>query len=103
MRTHRYSDAGQPVWDQHTLTRTGLRAPGYLDPNKLRHAGDVYYQVRKWYAAYLESPGGQRLVALFDEEVPESRGINALKKVECALMPAGQSSGIPEAAGKSVA
>jgi len=96
-------DPGQPVWDQHTLTRTGLRAPGYLDPNKLRHAGDVYYQVRKWYAAYLGSPGGKRLVALFDEAAPEFRDINALKKVEFALMPAGQSSGIPGAAGTSVA
>jgi hypothetical protein len=96
-------DPGQPVWDQHTLTRTGLRAPGYLDPDKLRHAGGVYYEIRKWYAAYLESPGGQRLVACFDEEAPELRDINALKKVEFALMPVSRSLGILETAGTSVA
>ena len=97
------ADPGMPVWDQPTLTRTGLRAPGYLDPDKLRKAGDVYYRIRKWYAAYLESPGGRRLVDLFDEEAPEFRDLNALKKVEFALMPAGQMGGIPEAAGTSVA
>ena len=97
------ADPGMPVWDQLTLTRTSLRAPGYLDPDKLRKAGDVYYQIRKWYAAYLESPGGQRLVDLFDETAPEFRDINALKKVEFALTPARQSGSIPESFGTSAA
>ncbi len=96
-------DPGQPIWDRSTLTRTGLRAPAYLDSDKLKKAGDVYYQIRKWYAAYLESPGGQRLVDLFDEEAPEFQDINVLKKVEFTLLPNGQGSGIFEAAGTSLA
>ena len=97
------ADPGQPIWDRFTLTRSGLRAPAYLDPDKLKKAGDVYYQIRKWYAGYLESPGGQRLVDLFDKEAPEFQAINDLKKVEFTLLPAGQGSGALEAAGKSVA
>ena len=97
------ADPGQPIWDRFTLTRCGLRAPAYLEPDKLKKAGDVYYQIRKWYAAYLESPAGQRLVDLFDEEAPEFQDIDVLKKVEFTLLPPGQGIGNMEAGGTSVA
>jgi hypothetical protein len=59
--------------------------------------------MREWYSAYLESPGGQRLVALFDEEAPEFQDIDVLKKVEFALLPAGHVSGFLETTGTSAA
>lgn len=93
------ADPSKPVWDRLTLARTGLRAPAYGDPDKLNKASDVYRQMREWYSAYLESPSGQRLVALFDEEAPEFKDIDVLKKVEFALLPAGHVSGILEPTG----
>ena len=78
-------DPSKPTWDRFALMNSGLRAPGYPDPQKLEKAVTVYSGICDWYGARLASPGGQRIVELFDEEVPEHAAISALKKLEWVL------------------
>lgn len=78
-------DPTKPNWDRFVLMNTGLRAPSYLDPEKIERAARVYGQIRDWYSACLQSPGGQRILELFDEWVPEHPDISALKKLEFVL------------------
>jgi hypothetical protein len=78
-------DPGQPVWDRFALMHAGLRAPAYLDPDKLENAAKVYRQIREWYAAYLESSAGRRIVELFDEAAPDYATLGARTKIEFVL------------------
>lgn len=78
-------DPTKPNWDRVALLNSGLRAPGYPDPQKLEKAVVVYRGICDWYATRLASPGGQRILELFDEEVPEHQSISALKKLEFVL------------------
>jgi hypothetical protein len=78
-------DPARPNWDRLALTNTGLRAPAYPDPDKLEKAVVVYRGICDWYATRLASPGGQRILELFDQEVPEHQAISALKKLEFVL------------------
>jgi len=78
-------DPVRPNWDRFALTATGLRAPAYTDPDKLEKAVAVYQGICEWYDARLWSPGGQRILALFDEEVPDHQGISDVRKLEWAL------------------
>ena len=79
------ADPSQPVWDRFALMNAGLRAPSYLDPNKLEKAVSLYGRLGDWYAARLDSPGGRRILALFDEEAPEFGDLGPLQKLEFVL------------------
>lgn len=78
-------DPTKPNWDRFVLMNTGLRAPSYLDPEKIGRAARVYRQICDWYSTRLQSPGGRRILELFDEAVPEHPNICALKKLEFVL------------------
>jgi hypothetical protein len=78
-------DPAKPIWDRFVLMNTGFRAPSYLDPDKIERAARVYRQICDWYSTRLQSPGGQRILELFDEAVPEYPDICALKKLEFVL------------------
>lgn len=78
-------DPTKPNWDRFVLMNTGLRAPSYLDPEKKGRAARVYRQICDWYSTRLQSPGGQRILELFDEAVTEHRDICELKKLEFVL------------------
>lgn len=75
----------EPVWDRFALMNAGLRAPAYLDHDKLRRAAAVYRQLGEWYRDRLEAPAGQRILELFDEEAPDHEDLNALKKLEFVM------------------
>lgn len=78
-------DPDQPTWDRLALMHAGLRAPAYPDPHKLEKAAVVYRGICDWYAARLASPGGRRILELFDQEVPDHEAISAVKKLELVL------------------
>ena len=78
-------DPAKPIWDRFVLMNTGFRAPSYLDAEKMEHAARVYRQICDWYSTQVQSPGGQRILELFDEAVPEYPEICALKKLEFVL------------------
>ncbi len=78
-------DPDRPVWDRFALMQSGLRAPAYLDPDKLRKAEEVYRQLREWYADYLQSDGGRRILELFDETAPDFADLGPQKKLEFVL------------------
>jgi hypothetical protein len=78
-------DPDKPTWDRLALMHAGLRAPAYPDPHKLEKAVAVYGGVCDWYATRLASPGGQRILELFDREVPDHQAISAVKKLELVL------------------
>lgn len=78
-------DPTKPNWDRFVLMNTGLRAPSYLDPEKIMRAARVYQQICDWYSIRLQSPGGQRILELFDDAVDEHEDICALKKLEFVL------------------
>jgi len=78
-------DPTMPVWDRFALMNTGLRAPAYTDPHKLEKAASVYRGIGEWYATRLVSPGGRRILEIFDAEVPDHQAIKALKKLELVL------------------
>jgi hypothetical protein len=78
-------DPAKPNWDRLVLVNTGLRAPSYLDPDKMGRATRVYGRICEWYSTSLQSPGGQRILTLFDEAVSEHAGIRDLKKLEFVL------------------
>jgi hypothetical protein len=79
------ADPAQPFWDRFALLNTGLRTPAYPDPEKLEKAVKIYGRISDWYALRLGSPGGQRIVELFDAEAPDHQAISALKKLEFVL------------------
>lgn len=79
------ADPTRPNWDRFVLLNTGLRAPSYLDPDKIRQAAQVYRQICDGYATRLQSPGGQRILELFDAAVAEHADIGELKKLEFVL------------------
>jgi hypothetical protein len=78
-------DPTQPVWDRFALMNAGLRAPSYLDPDKLEKAVKLYRQLGEWFAGRLDSAGGRRIIELFDEEAPEFGSLGALQKLEFVL------------------
>jgi hypothetical protein len=78
-------DPAMPIWDRFVLMNTGFRAPSYLDPEKMERAARVYRQICDWYSSRLQSSGGQRILELFDEAVPEHPEFSALKKLEFVL------------------
>lgn len=78
-------DPTKPNWDRFVLMNTGLRAPSYLDPDKMGRATRVYWRICEWYSTSLQSPGGQRILELFDEAVAEHPDIHELKKLEFVL------------------
>jgi len=78
-------DPSRPNWDRFALATTGLRAPAYTDPDKLEKAVAVYQGICEWCGTRLASRGGQRILALFDEEVPDHQGISDLRKLEWVL------------------
>jgi hypothetical protein len=78
-------DPTMPNWDRLALMNTGLRAPAYTDPRKLEKAVTVYRGICEWYATRLASPGGRRILEIFDAEVPDHQAISALKKLELVL------------------
>jgi len=92
-------DPAQPSWDRFALATTGLRAPAYPDPQKLEKAVAVYRGIGDWYATRLASPGGRRILELFDEEVADHQAISALKKLEMVLRHARGSGGVVPAPG----
>jgi hypothetical protein len=73
------ADPAQPFWDRFALLNTGLRTPAYPDPEKLEKAVKIYGRISDWYALRLASPGGQRIVELFEAEAPDHQAISALK------------------------
>lgn len=78
-------DPSKPNWDRFVLMNTGLRAPSYLDPDKIRRAARVYQEICDWYSTRLQSPGGQKILEQFDEAVAEHPEIRELKKLEFVL------------------
>jgi hypothetical protein len=96
-------DPSKPTWDRFALMNSGLRAPGYPDPQKLEKAVGVYRGICDWYATRLASPGGRRILELFDEEVPDHEAISALKKFEWVLRYARTGSRVIPAVGRTAA
>jgi hypothetical protein len=78
-------DPDKPTWDRLALMHAGPRAPAYPDPHKLEKAVAVYRGICDWYATRLASPGGRRILELFDREVPDHQAISAVKKLELVL------------------
>jgi hypothetical protein len=78
-------DPAKPIWDRFVLMNSGLKAPLYTDVRKLAKAKIVYRQIRGWYFTQLQSENGQRILKIFDEEVPEHEEISKLKKLDFVL------------------
>jgi hypothetical protein len=78
-------DPMAPIWDKFVLKNTGLKAPPYTDPDKGEKAKIVYREIREWYDAYLASPEGQEVIAVFRQEVPEHEEVTDIKKGDFVL------------------
>jgi hypothetical protein len=75
----------EPIWDKFVLQNTGQRAPSYSDPNKIDKAKEVFQNIRAWYAEYLQTDEGLRVIEIFNHLVDESERISDLKKVDFVL------------------
>lgn len=74
-----------PVIDAFVLRNLGLRLPraGVID-SRLRRMVDLYDQIQRLFAEYLETAVGRRLIVSFEQAYP-GRGLTPVKTLDLVL------------------
>ncbi len=78
-------DPDKPIWDQYVLQNLGLELKGKNPREKVGNAIEIYSQIEKWYAEYLQTEEARKNIAEFDRWLPTYSWIPSIKKIDYLL------------------
>jgi len=83
-------DPCKPIWDANVLKMLGLKAPVRGTPEvRMSLAVVIYNKICRWYEEFMKTEMAAEMITRFDQELPEMRGISAVKKIDFILWAGG--------------
>ena len=78
-------DPDKPIWDQYVLHNLGLELKGKNPREKGGNTIEIYSQIEKWYAKYLQTEEARKNIVEFDRWLPTYSWIPSIKKIDYLL------------------
>ena len=78
-------DPDMPIWDSNVLKALGLKPKGSKPDIRLTNAIALYDLICQWYKSFLQREEAKIWIQWFDDEFPEYKKINVVKKIDYIL------------------
>ena len=75
----------KPIWDRYVVQNLNMELIGTTKEERLVNAIELYADMEKWYANFLQTDKAKECIEEFDRVMPDYKHISSIKKIDSIL------------------